>query len=90
MGQPRAAFGLFTVFSSINKILQQINVKNDPSSIQPWLSNSRPFEHESAPITTTPRLSSDNTRLRKKDHCIAAPRFNLRFDQKRAYFVICM
>ena len=47
-------FGLFQ--TSINTILQQINVKKCPSSIWHRDSNPRPSERESSPITTRPGL----------------------------------
>ena len=56
MGRPRPLFNLFSSFQTNITILQQINVKKCPSSIQCWDSNPRPLEHESPPITTRPGL----------------------------------
>ena len=55
--QSRHLFRLFSVFSNKHyKFLQQIYVKNCPSSIWCWDSNKRPLERESSPITTRPGL----------------------------------
>ena len=35
-------------------VLQQMNVKNEPSNIRFWDSNSQPLMHESSPITNRP------------------------------------
>ena len=45
-----------SVFGTTVQILQQINVKNDPSSIRCRDSNSRPLNLESPPITIWPGL----------------------------------
>ena len=50
-------FGLFQ--TNINTILEQINVKKCPSSIQHQDSNPRPSKRESPPITTRPGLLSN-------------------------------
>ena len=41
-----------TLFNFIlgQKNLRQINVKNDPSSIRCWDSNSQPLDHQSPPV----------------------------------------
>ena len=39
------------------QFLQQIHVKKCPSSVQCWVSNPQPLDHESSPMTTTPGLS---------------------------------
>ena len=57
MDRPRSLFNLFSSFQTHITILQQINVKNYPSSIWCRDSNSQPSEHESPPITTRPGLS---------------------------------
>ena len=57
MGHPGLFFIYFWSFQTyINTILQLINVKKCPSSIQRWDSNPRPYKHESSPITTRPGL----------------------------------
>ena len=48
-------FGLFQ--TSLNTILQLINVKKCPSSMQHCVSNPQPSERETPPITTRPRLT---------------------------------
>ena len=48
-----AYFGVF----NINTILQQINAMNDSCNINQKDLNSRPFRHESAPITIGPGLT---------------------------------
>ena len=56
-GQPRPLFHLFSVLSNKHyKFLQQIYVKQCPSSIRCRDSNPRPSEHESPSITTRPGL----------------------------------
>ena len=42
--------------TNINTILQKINVKKCPHSIQHWDLNTRPSERESPPTTTRPGL----------------------------------
>ena len=65
MGNSRSLFRLFLVFSNINTILtQQINVTNDPSSMQHWDSNSQPLWHESPSLTTRPGLPPQLTFLK--------------------------
>ena len=50
---PGLFFVYFRSFSqNINTILQQINLKKCPSSIEHWDSNTRPSECESPPIST--------------------------------------
>ena len=56
MGQPHPLLHLFLSFQTHITILQQINVKECPSSMQCWDSNSRPSEPESPPTTTRPGL----------------------------------
>ena len=56
MGRPRPLFNLFSSFQTNITILQQINVKKCPSSIQCWDSNPWLSEHVSPPITTRPGL----------------------------------
>ena len=64
MGNPRPLFVYFQSFqTNINTILQQINVKKCPSSIQHWDSNPRPSERESPPITTRPGLPPKITKM---------------------------
>ena len=46
----------FRLFIETIQILQQINVKKCPSSIQCWDSNSQPSDFESPPLTTKPGL----------------------------------
>ena len=58
-------FGLFKQTSV--QILQQINVKNCPSSIWCWDSNLQPSEYESPPITTRPGLPLQLTFLQLSD-----------------------
>ena len=43
MGYPQPLFRLFSLFSNINKNLQQINMKNYPPSLCRWDSNSQPL-----------------------------------------------
>ena len=47
---------IFGLFKHQYNFLQQTSVKNDPSSMRYWDSNSRPLGHESATITTRPGL----------------------------------
>ena len=48
---------MFQSFSNKQyKILQQMNVKKCPSSIQRWDSNSQPSDYETPPLTTRPVL----------------------------------
>ena len=54
MGNPRPRLRLFLVFSNINLILKLANMNENPSNIWFRDSNSRPFVHESPPITTRP------------------------------------
>ena len=56
MYHPRPLYVYFRLFKQTLQFLQQINVKKCPSSIQFWDSNSRPWIHESPPITTRPGL----------------------------------
>ena len=58
LGQPRSLLSfLFSRFKQTSlQMLQQINMKKCPSSIQGWDSNPWPSEHESPPITTRPGL----------------------------------
>ena len=53
MGNPWPLFRWFFVSSSINTILQWINVKNDPYLIWQLDSNFQPLRYEPLPITTT-------------------------------------
>ena len=46
----------FRLFKQALQFLQQINVKQCPSSIRHWDSNPQPLEIESPPITTRPGL----------------------------------
>ena len=58
---------LFSFFSNTNTIsAQQINMKNESSSMRYWDSNSRPHEHESPPLTTRPGLLISLTALRRR------------------------
>lgn len=47
-----------TSHSNIGQFNFTRNVKNDPSGIQHWDSNSQPLGHQSPPITTRPRAST--------------------------------
>ena len=56
MGHPRPLFVCFRLFKQTLQFIQQISVKKCSSSIQCWDLNTRPYEHESPPITTGPGL----------------------------------
>ena len=56
MGHPRPLFRLFLSFKQTLQFLLQIYVKKCPSSIRCRDLNPQPSDHESPPITTTPRL----------------------------------
>ena len=56
MGQPRPLFHLFLSYQTHITIFTVNKCEKCPSSIRCWDSNSRPLEHESPPITTTPGL----------------------------------
>ena len=56
-------FAYFRLFKQTLQFLQQINVKQCPSNIQCWDSNSHTLEHESRPITTRPGLPPNLTLL---------------------------
>ena len=53
---PGLFFIYFRLFKQALQFLQQINVKQCPSSIRHWDSNPQPLEIESPPITTRPGL----------------------------------
>ena len=48
MGHPWPLFHFISIFSYINKVVQQLNVTNDPSSIRWWDSNLQILWHEFA------------------------------------------
>ena len=48
---------VFLFQTNINTIFKQIHVKKSSSPIQCWVSNPRPLEYESPPITTRPGFS---------------------------------
>ena len=53
MGHHRPLFNLFLTFSNSSTI----KYENNPYSMRCWDSNSQPFDHQSYPITTRPRLT---------------------------------
>ena len=56
MGHPQPLFVYFRLFKHTLHFLQQIYVKNCPSSIWCWDLNPQHSVHESPPITTRPGL----------------------------------
>ena len=58
MGQPRPLFHLFSSFQThiTNFTTNRYGKKVHPVYLRCWDSNSRPWEHESPPITTRPGL----------------------------------
>ena len=56
LANPGLFFVNFRSFQTNNTILQQINVKKCPSSIQLRDSNPQPFEHKLSPVTSRPGL----------------------------------
>ena len=67
MGHSHPLLVYFGLFKQSIQLLQQINVKNCPSSIWCWDSNLQPSEYESPPITTRPGLPLQLTFLQLSD-----------------------
>ena len=67
MGLPQPLLSFTFVFSNKHyKFLQQINVKNCPSSIRRRDSNYQPSDYESLPLTTRPGLPPCDCSLPKQ------------------------